>query len=404
MVPSAERDETVVIVGAGPCGISIARQLKHQQKIDAVILDRASAPASAWRGRYDGFRLNTCGYWSHLPGQPIPRKYGRWPKRDDMVDYFDDYVRRQGLRLRLGVTVTRVDRADARWRITTDGDAYCADAVVIATGNYHTPALPAWPGMEGYPGELLHSADYRNPWPFAGRDVLVVGSGNSAVDIALQLSDRVAGRVRLAVRHPPHLVPRSAAGIPVDAFSTALHRLPVPVLDRAAALVSRLWFGDLTSAGLPAPRRGIYTALLEEGSIPTLADELVPRIKQGRIEVVPAVESFDAADVVLADGRTIRPEVVIGATGYRHGLEPLVGHLDVLDEEGAPVVNGLPGAAPGLWFAGYDEPLIGPLQSFRLQAGPLAEDVARQIRSASARPAARPEKMHPPRKVPSSAL
>nr|WP_307789449.1 NAD(P)/FAD-dependent oxidoreductase [Mycolicibacterium baixiangningiae] len=370
------RHERVVVVGAGPCGLAIARQLAHEQKVDALVLDRATAPVSTWRGRYDGFRLNTCGYWSHLPGQPIPRRYGRWPKRDDMVDYFDSYVRRQQLRLGLGVTVTRIDRDDDRWQITTDGESYTADAVVIATGNYHTPALPAWPGMEGYTGELLHSADYRNPWPFAGRDVLVVGVGNSATDIALQLSDGVAGRVRLAVRTPPHLVPRSAAGIPVDAFSAALRRLPVPVLDHAAALASRLWFGDLTSAGLPAPRRGIYRALLDDGSIPTLGDELVPQIKAGRIEVVAAVEAFDGDGIVLADGQTIRPEVVIGATGYRHGLEPLVGHLGVLDEEGAPVVNGLPSAAPGLWFAGYDEPLIGPLQSFRLQAGPVAEDVA----------------------------
>ncbi|MGE2712930.1 flavin-containing monooxygenase [Mycolicibacterium litorale] len=375
------RHESVVVVGAGPCGLAIARQLAHQQDVDALVLDRASAPVSAWRNRYDGFRLNTCGYWSHLPGQPIPRRYGRWPRRDDMVDYFDSYVRRQRLRLGLGVAVTRIDRDDTRWQITTDGQAYTADAVVIATGNYHTPALPAWPGMEGYPGRLLHSADYRNPWPFAGCDVLVAGSGNSAVDVALQLSEGVAGRVRLAVRNPPHLVPRSAAGIPVDAFSTVFSRLPVPVLDRAAALVSRVWFGDLTSKGLPAPRQGIYRALLEDGSIPTLADELVPRIRDGRIEVVAAVESFDAADVVLADGRTVRPDVVIGATGYRHGLEPLVGHLGVLDEEGAPVVNGLPGAAPGLWFAGYEEPLIGPLQSFRLQAGPLAEDVGRFVRA-----------------------
>lgn len=363
-------------MGAGPCGLGVARQLRRRRSIDALVLDRAPAPAQTWRDRYEGFRLNTCGFWSHLPGQRIPRRYGRWPRRDDMVDYFDDYVRRQQLRLALGVDVDRIDRSDAGWLLTTDGDTYTADAVVIATGNYHTPAVPPWPGMEGFTGRLLHSADYRNAWPFAGRDVLVVGAGNSATDIALQLSDRVARRVRMAVRTPPHLVPRSAAGVPIDAFSPAFSRLPVAILDHAAAAFRRLRFGDLTSFGLPEPEHGIYRALLDDASIPTLGDELVPRVKDGTIEIVSAVESFVADSVILADGTRITPEVVIAATGYRHGLESMVGHLDVLDEDAKPVVNGLPSAAAGLWFVGYDEPLIGPLNSFRRQAGPVAADIA----------------------------
>jgi putative flavoprotein involved in K+ transport len=112
---SVTRIERVLVVGAGPCGLAIARQLAHEQGIDALILDRARTPAASWRDRYDGFRLNTCGFWSHLPGQHIPRRYGRWPKRDDMIDYFDDYVRRQRLRLTLGVNVIRVDPDHDRW-------------------------------------------------------------------------------------------------------------------------------------------------------------------------------------------------------------------------------------------------------------------------------------------------
>ncbi|MET0899652.1 MAG: NAD(P)-binding domain-containing protein [Mycobacterium sp.] len=237
-----------------------------------------------------------------------------------MVSYFDDYVRRQGLRLKLGINVLRVDHEDSRWTLTTDRETHTAAALVIATGNYHTPVTPPWPGMDGFEGELLHAADYRNAWRFAGRDV--------------------------------------------------------PVLDRAEALVSRLWFGDLTAHGVPAPQQGIYTALLDDGKIPTLGDELVPKIKDGRVEIVAVVESFDADGVNLADGTTIRPDAVIAATGYRRGLEPMVGHLGLLDDEGAPMSNGMPSAAVGLWFAGDAEPLIGPLQSFRLQASPVARDIA----------------------------
>ncbi|ULE34649.1 flavin-containing monooxygenase [Mycobacterium sp. IDR2000157661] len=368
--------ERVVVVGAGPCGLAIARQLRHEQGIDALVVDRADAPASSWRRLYDGFRLNTCGYWSHLPGQRIPLRYGRWPGRDDMVAYFEDYVRQQQPRLLLRTKVIRIDRDDAGWLVHTAGAPIRCAAVVVATGNYHTPELPPWPGADAFTGELLHSAHYRNAGPFAGRDVLVVGAGNSGTDIALQLSDGVAARVRMAVRTPPHLVPRAAAGIPVDAFSRALDRLPVPVLDGAAAVLRRMWFGDLEGDGLPPPRQGIYTALLEEEQIPTIGDELVPRIRAGRIGVVAAVASFDGDRVVLADGTCLTPDAVIAATGYRRGLEPLVGRHGVLDEDGKPVVNGVPAATPGLWFAGYDEPLIGPLRSFRLQASPIAREIA----------------------------
>lgn len=342
-------------------------------------------PRSSWRRLYDGFRLNTCGFWSHLPGQRIPRRYGRWPVREDMVRYFDDYALRQGLRLQLGLAVTRIDPAPGMWRVKTDDEILDAAAVVVATGNYNTPMLPPWPGVQEFTGTVLHSADYRNAVAYTGRDVLVVGTGNSGTDIALELCDGPAARVRSAMRTPPHLVPRAVAGLPVDAFSSAFSHLPVPVLDRAAAVMQRIWFGDLSFRGLPAPQRGIYTALREAGHIPTLADQLVPRVKDGSIEIVAAVESFDGDDVVLVDGTTVQPDVVIAATGYHRGLDSLVGHLGVLDAEGGPLVDGTPGAAPGLWFAGYDEPLIGPLRSFRKQAPHLARDIAAHLADADCR-------------------
>ena len=208
-----------------------------------------------------------------------------------------------------------------------------------------------------------------------------MGSGNSATDIVVQLSDGIAGRVRMSIRTPPHLVPRAGAGLPVDAFSGLFSHLPVHVLDHAAAVMRKAWFGDLSALGLPAPQQGIYTALLDDGRIPTLGDELVPRVKSGAVEVVAAVDSFDGDGVVLTDGTTIEPDTVIAATGYRRGLEPLIGHLGLLDDTGRPLVNGLPSAAPGLWFAGYEEPLIGPLRSFRRWASPMANDVAAYLLS-----------------------
>jgi putative flavoprotein involved in K+ transport len=99
-----------VVIGAGPAGLAVARQLNHQHGIKALVLDRAAAPAISWRTRYDNFRLNTTGFLSHLPGQRIPLNAGRWPTKEDMVRYFDRYVQRQNIEIMLGCDVRRVDR------------------------------------------------------------------------------------------------------------------------------------------------------------------------------------------------------------------------------------------------------------------------------------------------------
>lgn len=376
-------NERVAIIGAGPCGLAIARQLRHRHEIDAVVLDRATAPASSWRARYDGFRLNTCGLWSHLPGQRIPLKYGRWPARDDMIAYFDAYVRQQNLRVQLGVAVAKVEKNGSTWRVAADGRSYDADAVIIATGNYRQAWMPAWGGVDTFTGRLVHSVEYRNAWPYQSEDVLIVGAGNSAADIAVQLSDNVANRVRLSIRTPPHLIRRSTAGLPADAFALLTSHAPIGVVDRFAAGLRRLQFGDLTSQGLPVPPRGIYTTVQETGRIPTLAEELVDRICDGRVEVVPAVTAFDRDQVTLANGEKITPETVIAATGFRKGLEDMVGHLGVLSPNGCPLVNGAESALTGLWFAGYAEPFTGPLRSFRLQADPIATAVTHHLATAT---------------------
>ncbi len=158
----------------------------------------------SWRTRYDNFRLNTTGFLSHLPGQRIPLSAGRWPTREDMVRYFDSYVQRQNIALELGCEVKGIDRAADGWVINTSSGEIDTRAIILATGNYRTPSLPDWPGLKDFTGQLVHSGDFRNAWPFRDREVLVVGAGNSGADIAVQLANAGARRIWLAVRTPPH--------------------------------------------------------------------------------------------------------------------------------------------------------------------------------------------------------
>ncbi|WP_129840864.1 NAD(P)/FAD-dependent oxidoreductase [Streptomyces sp. RFCAC02] len=368
----------VHVIGAGPGGLATAAALAHRG-IRAVVVERSSDVGASWRGHYDRLRLHTTRRGSALPGLPIPRAAGRWPARDDFVRYLEDYARHHRLDLATGVEVFRVDRAgqDGGWILeATGGRRLRAGAVVVATGRNHTPYLPDWPGRDAYTGDLLHAAAYREPGPYAGRDVLVVGAGNTGAEIAADLAAGGAERVRLAVRTVPHILRRATLGWPAQVSGILCRRLPVRLVDRLARPIERT-LPDLTAHGLPRPDTGLYSRV-REGAIPVLDAGLVRAVRRGRVEPVGAVVSFDGPEVTLADGAVITPDTVIAATGYRRGLEPLVGHLGLLDGRGLPLVHGrrTHPAAPGLHFTGYSTPISGMLRELARDAPRIAAAIA----------------------------
>jgi putative flavoprotein involved in K+ transport len=311
----------------------------------------------------------------------MPRAFGKWPSRDGVIEYLQRYADRTGVVVRTGVEVERVDRNAEAWNlITTDGSVQ-AERVVVATGHGNRPYLPDWPGA--FAGELVHSASYRNPAPYVGRRVLVVGAGNSGAEIAVDVADGGAAETFLAVRTPPSIVRRDTLGFPSQVLGIATAHLPVPVVDRIAATIRRVSIPDLTSQGLPAPERP-YSDFLRRRVIPILDVGLVGAVRSGRVRVVPALERFEDGQAVLANGTRLEVDAVIAATGYHPGLEQLVGHLGVLDDRGEPLVRGAEEhpRAPGLHFVGYQVTLGG---TFRL-VGIEAKKLARALVVDSAQP------------------
>jgi putative flavoprotein involved in K+ transport len=376
----------VVVIGAGPGGLAVAAALKAH-RINAVVLDRAPQVGSSWRGHYDRLHLHTPRRWSGLPGHPIPRSAGRWVSRDDVIGYLESYAAHHRLELRLGCGVVAVERgeevggeADARWTVRlADGSAISADHVVVATGYNHTPVEPDWPGLSDFHGEVVMARDYRNGRPYAGRDVLVVGTGNTGMEIATDLAEHGATKVWLSVRTPPHILPRSRLGWPAQSTGILVRRLPPRLVDRVAKVLAVVQEPDLTAYGMPRAGTDLYSRVLV-GRIPVQDVGIVEAIRTRQVEPVAAVEAVDLGDVVLADGSRLRPSVVVVATGYVAGLEPLVGHLGVLDGRGLPVVHGAhePAGAPGLWFTGYTNPISGMLRELRIDAEKIAAAVSRE--------------------------
>jgi cation diffusion facilitator CzcD-associated flavoprotein CzcO len=376
-------EHEAVVVGAGPGGLAVGAELRRAG-VPAVLVERADSVASSWRGRYDRLRLNTSRWTSKLPRARYDRGTPLFPSRDEVVAYFEDYAARNELDIRLGTEVRRIDRVEDRLAVRTSSGDLTARHVVVATGHEHTPVIPAWPGAERFGGTVLHAAEYRNPEPFRGRDVLVVGPGCSGVEIAYDLAGGGAARVRLAVRTPPTFLLRAQGGLPGDIPAMALLKLPTRMADAQARFVSRMSVGNLTDHGLPAPEVGAMTRLKREGKAPTIVDkEMIDAIRDGRIEVVAGLAAFSEAGVELVDGSRVEPDVVIAATGYSTGLEPMVGHLGVLDDRGVPRVVGGHEAAPGVRFVGY-VPRPGQIGAMGAEARRAARGIARARVAATA--------------------
>ncbi|WNF28808.1 NAD(P)/FAD-dependent oxidoreductase [Streptomyces sp. C11-1] len=377
-------DRPVYVIGGGPGGLAVAAALRARG-VRAVILEKSDRVGASWRGHYDRLHLHTTRRWSALPGLRIPRRFGRWVGRDDLVRYLEKYAEHHELEVVTGVEVTRVDRApdgSGDWQLTaTGGRVLRGRAVVVATGYNHTPRIPDWPGRDTFTGELLHAARYRNPAPYADRDVLVVGIGNTGAEIAADLAEGGASRVRIAVRTPPHIVRRSTAGWPAQATGVLVRRLPVWLVDRAGAALARITVPDLTAHGLPRPETGLYSRA-RQGAIPVQDVGLIDAVRTGAVAPVATVASFDKDAVILADGTRLTPDAVITATGYDRALEPLLGHLDVLDARGRPLTHGArsPKQTPGLYFTGFTNPISGMLRELALDAERIAKRVARASR------------------------
>lgn len=375
----------VYVIGGGPGGLAAAAALR-EQGVRAVVLEKSDSVGASWRAHYDRLRLHTTRRLSGLPGLPMPRAFGRWVTRDNVVRYLEKYAEFHELEIVTGVEVSRIERIEPApgetggWLLrATGGRELTGSAVVVATGYNHTPYVPAWPGRDTYTGELTHARQYRDPRPYQGKDVLVVGTGNTGAEIAVDLAEGGAARVRLAVRTVPHIVRRSTAGWPAQRTGILVRRLPVRLVDLAGGLIGRVSVPDLSAHGLPRPGTGLYSRV-REGAVPVQDVGLISAVKRGAVEPVAAVEALDGGEVVLADGTRVTPEAVVAATGYRRALDGLVGHLGVLDGRGHPVVHGArtPPTAPDLYFTGFTNPISGMFRELAIDARKIAKTVAKR--------------------------
>ncbi|MFC3502874.1 flavin-containing monooxygenase [Micromonospora krabiensis] len=314
---------TVAVVGAGAAGLATLKALADAG-VPAVCFEATDQVGGLWvygspgSPAYRTLHLNTSRGRTQFADHPMPADWPDYPDHTRVAGYLADYADRFGLRtaVRLRHTVERVTRGpDGTWTVRADGPQgtveVTVEAVVVANGHNRVPKPPTPPHPGTCAAEQLHSHDYRGPEQLAGRRVLVVGGGNSAMDIAVDAS-YAAERTLLSLRRGVWVVPKYLLGRPSDTLNGALaRRLPWRLRQRISQTMLRTTVGAPTRYGLPAPTHGFLQ------DHPTLSDALLSRLTHGDIEARPAIAGFDGRRVEFTDGRVDEVDLVVWCTGYR---------------------------------------------------------------------------------------
>jgi cation diffusion facilitator CzcD-associated flavoprotein CzcO len=350
-----------------------------QRGFEVVVLERGDEIAARWRSRYAGLRLNTFRAYSHLPGSSLPREAGRYASLEAFVAYLEAYAGRNKLDVRLGTDARRVERGDAgEWRVHASRGDWHARSVVVATGWDAEPKLPKWVGDSPFAGRLLHTSQLRDPLAFAGQRVLVIGAGNSGIDVA-GLLVRSGADVTVSMRTPPSVFPRDWLGVPLGPMVLIAEHFPARSADLVGRFIQWQVYGNLSRYGVPNAPVGFMTRFRRTGINPAVDDGFISAIKSGRARVVGEVDRLTTRGARLLGGQELTVDSIICATGYRRGLEQLVGDLGVLDNRGAPrFADGAPcdPATPGLYFAGFRVALSGSIRVSAKHARRIADAIA----------------------------
>ncbi|MEV0677685.1 NAD(P)-binding domain-containing protein [Actinosynnema sp. NPDC050436] len=315
------------MIGAGLSGLAVAGTLRARD-LPVTVLERSNGIGGLWRypdppepgPAYPSLHLNTSAKITGYPDFPVPDHFPRYPRHDQVASYLRSYAEHKGVadHVELGTDVESLTREpDGTWLVTTghrDGSRHRRrfGHVVVATGHHWSPRLPSLPGDETFPGRRLHSFDYSGPAEHAGRRVVVIGFGNSAADIAVELS-RVAAETTVVQRRGVHVVPKTMLGIPIDEIASApwWARMTFPQQRRLIETLLRLMRGRLTDYGLAEPDHRVFGGAL------TISDELLSRINHGALVVKPAVSRIVNSRVHFADGTATEADDLVYCTGYR---------------------------------------------------------------------------------------
>ncbi|GMN57823.1 hypothetical protein TIFTF001_026927 [Ficus carica] len=331
---------TVVIVGAGPAGLASSACL-NVESISNIVLEREDCCASLWKKRsYDRLRLHLAKEFCSLPYKEHSPETSTFMSKDTFISYIDSYVSEFNITPRYSRSVESAfyDEKMKKWRIKAKNgvsgemERYSSDYLIVASGENNEAFVPEVQGLTSFKGELIHSSEYKNGKRYKGKDVLVVGCGNSGMEISHDLSEYDA-RTSIVIRSPFHVLTKNM----VHMGMLMTKYLPVHIVDTLISLAASITYGDLSKYGIHRPEQGPFALKLLSGKTPVIDGGSVSRIKSKRIKVVPEIVNINGTNIEFVDGTEQKFDAIIFATGYRSGAkEWLKDYQHVLDDEGMP--------------------------------------------------------------------
>jgi len=374
------RETQVVIVGASFSGLASAVCLQ-KQGIEYVILEKTNAVATPWRNHYERLHLHTTKRISNLPYKKFDSAIARYPTRQQVVAYLDDYKKEFDIRPIFDTEVRSIKRGSDHWLVQTNNGIYLSKYVVVATGPFTKPKEIHFRGMQSFPGKILHSYGYRTGRDFAGQKVLVVGFGNSACEIAIDLYEQGA-KPSMAVRSPVNVVPRDAFGIPILELSILMSHIRPRLADKINAPFLKFLVGDITKLGLKKMPYGPFEQIARDGNVPVLVIGTLKHIRQGHINVYDNIDHIEGKTVYFDDGKREDFDAIVAAIGYYRDYAEII-DLDKSRFEDLRVSTSRQKyfGKDGLYFCGFWIAPTGQIREIGLDARKIAKDIARKVKS-----------------------
>ncbi|KAJ4840830.1 putative indole-3-pyruvate monooxygenase YUCCA3 [Turnera subulata] len=372
-----------VIIGAGPSGLAVAACLK-ERGVPFLILEKESCVGSLWKLKtYDRLQLHLPKKFCELPYMPFPPEFPEYPTKEQFISYLEAYAKHFSIKpkFRQVVGSASYDSSLGFWRVKSNECEYMCRWLIVATGENAEPVLPDIPGISDFKGRVLHGSKYRDGAEFKGNKVLVVGCGNSGMEISLDLCNNCA-RVSLVVRDKLHILPREIFGTSTFGLSMWLMKwFPLKYVDKFLLLCSRMTLGDTKRNGIKRPEIGPIEQKNSTGKTPVLDIGAFAKIKSGQIKVVSGIRRFTTYGAEFADGHVEEFDSVVLATGYRSNVTSWLKEDNFFNQKDGYPKNPFPNnwkGRNGLYGVGFTKRgLLGA--SF--DAKRVAEDISRRWNS-----------------------